>query len=211
MTDWVAWHAAYGDPGSSLPRRLAVVRSEIGRWLDETAPRPVTVLSLCAGDGRDLLGALAGRADGGRVSATLVELDPQLCQRARDAARATAGSGIEVRCADAGTLESYAACPPADLVLACGVFGNVSDADVEGTIAGLPALCAEGARVVWTRHRREPDLTPRIREWFTINGFHEVAFITPEGDLTAIGVHDLVTRPRESTTAPGPRLFTFTR
>lgn len=171
----------------------------------------MTVVSVCAGDGRDLLGALAGRADAGRVSATLVELDPRLCERALATALADGWPDIEVRCADAGALESYAACPLADLVLLCGVFGNVSDADLEGTIAALPTLCADGARVIWTRHRREPDLTPRIRECLTINGFREVGFITPEGDLTAIGVHDLVARPLVSATAPGPRLFTFTR
>lgn len=30
--------------------------------------------------------------------------------------------------------------------------------------------------VIWTRHRRLPDLTPRIRAWFTDAGFDEVAF-----------------------------------
>ncbi|MEO9150884.1 MAG: class I SAM-dependent methyltransferase, partial [Lapillicoccus sp.] len=133
-TDWVAWHAAYGDPESSLSRRLDVVQAEIGRWLDLTAPRRVGVVSVCAGDGRDLVGALAGRSDASRVRATLVELDPVLCRQARAAAAAAGLPGVEVRQADAGTPESYAGCPPADLLLVCGVFGNVSDTDVEGTI-----------------------------------------------------------------------------
>src|SRR4051794_37987833 len=94
-TDWRAWHADYADPGSALSRRLAVVRGRIGQWLDEH-PGDVRVLSACAGDGRDLLGVLAQRADAARVTATLIELDPELAAAAERAAPA----GVEVRCAD---------------------------------------------------------------------------------------------------------------
>ncbi|HEY6741727.1 MAG TPA: hypothetical protein VI110_05150, partial [Lapillicoccus sp.] len=76
MTYWESWHGAYVDPSSSLSRRLAVVRDRIDQWLDGTAPRPVRVVSLCAGDGRDLLEVLASRGDADRVTGTLVELDP---------------------------------------------------------------------------------------------------------------------------------------
>jgi hypothetical protein len=72
--DWLSWHAPYDDPGSSLSRRLALVRGHVTQWLDSTTG-PVTVLSACAGDGRDLLGVLSARADRDQVSATLVEMD----------------------------------------------------------------------------------------------------------------------------------------
>jgi hypothetical protein len=39
----------------------------------------------------------------------------------------------------------------------------VSDGDIRRCVGLLPMLCAEGATVVWTRHRRSPDLTPQIR------------------------------------------------
>ena len=47
---------------------------------------------------------------------------------------AHAPAGIEVLCADAGTTASYAGAVPADLVLVCGVFGNITDADMMHTI-----------------------------------------------------------------------------
>jgi len=50
--------------------------------------------------------------------------------------------GVEVLGADAGTTSSYRAAVPADLVLVCGVFGNVTDADMMRTIDLLPTLCA---------------------------------------------------------------------
>ena len=56
-------------------------------------------------------------------------------------------------------------------MLACGVFGNISDADVFHTINLLPQLCRPGATVIWTRSRRVPDLTPAIRQYFAAHGF----------------------------------------
>ena len=50
--------------------------------------------------------------------------------------------------ADAGTSDAYAGAVPADLVLACGVLGNVTPDDVAATIAFLPRLCAPGAESI---------------------------------------------------------------
>ncbi len=208
-TDWVAWHDPYADPGSPLSRRLEAVQRHIGTWLDETAPRDVRVLSVCAGDGRDLLGVLGARGDTGRVAATLVEIVPELADRARARAAAAGHTDIDVRCADAGTLESYAGCPPADLVLLCGVLGNIGDRDVGAVIAQLPGFCAADARVIWTRSRRRPDLTPTIREWFSDSGFRELAFDAPDDVLTSVGVHQLARAPEPATR--NTRLFTFVR
>ena len=205
MTHWQTWHDAYADPGSSLSRRLRMVQGFVRDWLDGTAPRAVRIVSVCAGDGRDLLEVLASRPDAGRVSATLVELDAGLADRARTLGADLAG--VEVRTADAGDPGSYAGLPPADLVLLCGVLGNVSDADVAQVLSVLPALCADGARVVWSRTRREPDLTPSVRAWLGEAGFREVAFAPVPDSRAAVGVADLVERPPG--VALGSRLFTF--
>jgi hypothetical protein len=96
---------------------------------------------------------------------------------------------IEVVVADAAALENYTGAVPADLVLVCGVFGNISDDDIRQTVLVLPQLCAPAATVVWTRHRVEPDLTPTIRGWFVEAGFHEVAFVGPTDRLFGVGAH----------------------
>src|SRR5262249_41051900 len=76
------------------------------------------------------------------------------------------------------------------------------------TAQAAPALCAPGATVIWTRHRRPPDLTPRIRAWFRSSGFDEVAFDTPDTKaLTGVGVGRLAVPPPAGLPA-GP-LFTF--
>jgi len=62
----------------------------------------------------------------------------------------------------------------------CGLSGNVRESDVRRTISALPHLCARDATVIWTRHRRTPDLTPTIRGWLAEAAFAEVAFDTEE-------------------------------
>jgi hypothetical protein len=208
-TDWCAWNEMYDDPASGMSARLAAVQGVIGRWLDQTAPRPARVLSACAGDGRDLLGVLEEREDAARVRATLLEADPALARAAAATAQTASLQRVRVRCADAGTTKAYAGAAPADLVLLCGIFGNVSDVDVHRTIRALPQFCSPGATVVWTRHRRNPDATSVIRRWFAERDCEEQDFISPGEDSWAVGVHRFVGRPLPL--ERDHRLFTFLR
>jgi hypothetical protein len=202
VTDWHGWHGKYDEPGSPLERRLRIVRGHVAAWLDEH-PGPVRVVSACAGQGRDLLPLLAGRGD---VRARLVELDPANVAVAERTVRDLGLHGVEVVCGDAGATTAYEGAVPADLVLMCGVFGNVSDDDVRRTVSLLPMLCAPDATVVWTRSRRAPDLTPRIREWFAAAGFAETAFDAPEDVLFSVGVARFAGTPRAFS---GEAMFAF--
>ena len=205
--DWAAWHREYDRPDSFLSARLEIVQRRIREWLDRARPGPLRAISLCAGEGRDLLGALAGQPRARDVSARLVELDPRNAAAARQAAAAAGLDAVSVVEGDAGLTDAYAGAAPADLVLACGVFGNVSDADIEGTVAALPSLCAPGATVVWTRHRLPPDRTVDIRRWLAGAGFEELAFDAPDAFVFTVGTHRLRVPP--AAFAPGRRLFAF--
>lgn len=55
LTDWVDWHDPYADPQSPLARRLRVVQRHIRAFLDGCTSVAPRVVSVCAGDGRDLL------------------------------------------------------------------------------------------------------------------------------------------------------------
>ena len=208
MSDhWVDWHEQYRDPTSPLNDRLASVRSRLAQVLDG-APGPREVLSLCAGDGRDVVPVLADLGRGGvRHRATLVELSADLAERARASARASS-IDVEVVCADAGALATLGSVAPADVVMLCGIFGNVTDDDVRHTVAHAGALVRRGGTVIWTRHRRTPDLTPSIRRWFEQAGFEELAFDSPGPDAWSVGVHRNVAA---AASVPSHRLFTFVR
>jgi hypothetical protein len=215
-TDWVAWHEAYDDPNSPHRQRLALIQGHIEEYLEAHPPGRLRAISMCAGDGRDLLEVLHRHPRRMDVEARLVEIDAELAGRGRAAARRDGLEAIEVVTGDASCTDAYEGAVPADLVLVCGVFGNVPPDSIENTVRRLPQLCAPGATVIWTRHRREPDLTPRIREWFGAASFVEVSFHAPTPNSSVpdgqwawigVGVHRYIGPP-----APfhaGQRLFTF--
>lgn len=205
-SEWVDWHAGYTE---GLPRaqRLAVVQRAIRGVLDRLRPGTIRVVSLCAGDGRDLLGVLATHPRSADVVGRLIDLDPTLVAEGRRALSALPCPGLEFVRADASVASSFRGAVPADLVLACGIFGNISEEDVHRTVDHLAGLCAPGASVIWTRGRFEPDLTPRIRAWFGGAGFEEVEFVPLPGSPASVGHHRLVgASGRPEWTG---RLFTF--
>lgn len=205
-TDWHAWHGDYDQPDSALARRLAVVRERIGEALDAAPPGPIRVISVCAGQGRDLLGVLPGHPRRADVTARLVELDPRNAAAARRTVRETGLDQVEVRLGDAALTWYYADIAPAHLVLMCGIFGNLSHADLQRTIATCPQLCATGGTLIWTRHRRAPDMVPRVCQWLEDRGF-ERRWLSEPGAGFGVGTHRFTGTPEPLD--PDRRMFTF--
>lgn len=205
--DWGEWHGKYDDPSTGHPQRLAVVVEQIGAALARAAPGPIQVLSLCAGDGRDVATAATGHPRAADLTGCLVELDTELAAAARENV-APLGSRLEVRTGDAGDPAVWADIVPVDLLLLCGIFGNVPDEDVERTALASAAIARPGATVIWTRHRRPPDLTPTIRGWFAAAGWASLGFWSGGPGGFGVGVEQLegATRPLDRP----HRLFAFT-
>lgn len=211
MTDWHAWHHGYDDPDSDLSRRRRSVQRQVEHWLDERAEATLQVVSACSGNGLDLLEVLARRpGDGQRVRARLVETDDELADAAESYAAEHGLDQVDVHRADAGIGDTYLGAVPADLVMMCGVFGNISDDDIRRTVGALPSLCAPGATVIWTRGRfASGDLAPTIGTWLAEAGFEEVAMDAPDDTTYRVGTHRLVGPPQEL--FPGMELFGFIR
>ena len=87
----------------------------------------------------------------------------------------------------------------------CGVFGSLTDADIDSTVAALPQLCDEHAQVIWTSHRSTPNLYPQVAAAFERHGFARLH--TDPDDRFGVTRHQLITEPRPL--QPGRRLFTF--
>ena len=215
-TDWQQWHEHYDDPASSLARRLATVRNEVRDLLIRRQGAPTRITSICAGDGRDLLPVLA--STDGDVDAVLVEIDADLADRARDTAAASGLARVRVRAADAGLSSTLAALPPADVFLACGVFGNITDADLDTTIGSLPAFVAPGGAVIWTRGASigqlelsgyTGDPADLVRKVFARHGFTEERFVRPADADFRVGVHRRSVGASQA--AMPERLFSFAR
>lgn len=205
-TDWVAWHAAYESAESSLSRRREIVQARLAETLGALGA-PARLISLCAGDGRDVIEIRRRVGPSWTGRAVLVELDPRLARRARDAARGL--DGVEVRCADAADRSSIADVVPVDVLMLCGVFGNVEPTDVERIVGRCTTLLDDGGYIIWTRGGGEPDRRGEVRAVFGESGFDEVSFDgAPE--RYGVGVSRLRSRP-PAMWQRGVPLFQFVR
>ena len=210
VRDYEAWHRQYDDPASALAQRLAIVQRRLAERLSAAPSGSIRVISMCAGQGRDVFGVLPEHPRRSDVTAVLAELDHRNVDVARATAAETGLTQIEVLEGDAAVSDIYAPFAPADIVLACGIFGNISDQDLERTVRNLSMLCQTGASVIWTRHRNEPDLTPRIRNWFAESDFEELSFDAIDNESkSGVGTVRLTGAPLPF--QPGFRFFTFTR
>jgi Putative methyltransferase len=210
VRDYEAWHRQYDDPTGALAQRLAIVQRRLAERLAAAPSGAVRLISMCAGQGRDVFGVLPDHSRREDVTAVLVELDHRNVDVARASAAETGLSRVKVLEGDAAVSDIYAPWVPADIVLACGIFGNISDQDLERTVCNLSMLCRTGASIIWTRHRNEPDLTPRIRSWFAESGFEELSFDAIDNESkSGIGAVRLTGAPPPF--LPGFRFFTFTR
>lgn len=213
--DWHAWYREYDDPTSSLSARLKEVKKQLRAVLTSYGDEPIRLLGLCSGDGRDTIPVIDA-VPAAKVSAVLVELDPLFAAMARESAAALGLPHLEVRQNDAGTTDCAVGAVPADVLMSCGIFGNVTDDDIATTVATYPSLLAPGGHVIWTRgHRAANDPTARtsepseyVRETFLDAGFEEVAYVVPESYSFRVGVYRWPGPPVEF--RPGVRMFEFT-
>jgi hypothetical protein len=208
QSDWWEWHRLYDTPGSPLQIRTEVVHRRIREFLDSRGPGIIRIVSPCAGQGRELVPVIAEHPRRPDVRARLVELDPRNVAEACDRVEGLRLDwNVEVVCADASVTDAYAGAVPADLVVMCGIFGCIDDADAQHTVELLPELCAAGATVVWTLQPTQLKRTASIRRWFEESGFREQSFESPALEASWVGVNRFAgaVRPLKR----GVRLFTF--
>ena len=149
--DWQQWHQGY-DRNPALKKRLVLVRKHLSKCLDRSAPGEVRIISVCAGDGRDLLSTLAGHERLADARARLVELDPNLVADGEKACKALGLSGhVEFVNGDATDVSSYLTAAPANDVVMCGMLGLIDRTELPNVVRAMQALCAPKGHVIWTR------------------------------------------------------------
>jgi hypothetical protein len=91
----------------------------------------------------------------------------------------------------------------------CGVFGNVTAADVRATVAAVPGMAGPGATVIWTRgrFRGAEDVAVTIRDWFEDVGCESREYVEEGEEGFRVGEH--VFRGTPEALPAGRRLFTF--
>ncbi|BAZ37172.1 hypothetical protein NIES4101_30930 [Calothrix sp. NIES-4101] len=188
---WFEWHDLYNTE-PKLQQRLQIVREYIWNAIDASPPGKIRVVSLCAGDGRDLLGTLASHPRKNDVYGRLVELNPQLADRGKASVESAGLSNqLEFINGDASNSSNYIGVAPADIVIVCGIFGNLADeAELRRLIGNLPLLAKKGSFALWTRgHSDGVAYSDTVRRVFQEKEFEEVNFqLTLTGDM-GVGVH----------------------
>ncbi len=188
--DWNQWHADY-ETSPALQARLKSVCRQIAAALDERPAGPIKIISICAGDGRDLCLALREHPRQRDVTATLIDNDPNSLARGREMAKEFCPNAqLHFIEADASLAKTYAETGHADLVLMSGFLGHLRHEDALGLIASLPMLCKTGSWIIWNRHLKLHDGTEqvaRIRGAFRKHEFAEAHFETTAEDGFAIG------------------------
>ncbi|MDZ8066074.1 MAG: class I SAM-dependent methyltransferase family protein [Nostoc sp. DedQUE08] len=188
--DWYEWHDLY-DTEPKLQQRLEIVQEYIAYSLNASPSGTIRVVSVCAGDGRDLLGTLKNHARAKNVSARLVEINSNLVERGRATIESLGlAKQIEIINGDATLATNYVGAVPADIVIVCGVFGNLEEAELNRLSDNLSFLSKPGAFVIWTRgHSNGITYSDNVRKILSASGFEEVNFkLTATGDM-GVGLH----------------------
>jgi hypothetical protein len=188
--DWQQWHTRY-EHSPRLQARLALVQQHLALAIDSCTHPTVQMISICAGDGRDVIPTVRDHPRGRSCSAFLLEAHPALVAAGTRAIIA-AGLTEHVRFVqvDATYSTPYLPLIPAAIVLVCGVFGNMLREQIPSFVQHLPALCQQDGTVIWTRHSHDPATDPAIHQLqsaFAAAGFraqHEAA-TAPAGFLVA--------------------------
>jgi hypothetical protein len=190
--EWVKWHENY-KASPSLKARLLIVREHLSRCFDSQPPGVIQVLSICAGDARDLIGLLATHPRKMDIKAYLIEDNAELVENGR---KVIVEAGFEEQLqfvvADATISSTYLGLAPVDIVLMAGVFGNLRSEEVARLIGSLGLLCKGGGYVIWTRHRRLHNGLNQIaliRRLFSESDFEEVLIEDTSDDGFTIGSH----------------------
>jgi SAM-dependent methyltransferase len=208
--DWSRFHRHYDDLESGFARRLEVTQELLGTLFDDAVPGPISLLDVCAGEGRVVLPVLTRHTRGPDVDARLVDSDPVMCATARATVAELRLPRVEVVEADAGRSSTYAPLPRADVVILSGVFHHLGRRDLRRTARGLRQVCASDATVVWTLGGGLRCTVEDVRREFERAGFREIAVQThrPIRDTEGVVVVHRMTSPPEPL-EPGRTWFRF--
>ncbi|WP_052128815.1 class I SAM-dependent methyltransferase family protein [Neosynechococcus sphagnicola] len=191
--DWYQWHHKY-QRSPELQARLGFVKDQIVAFINQSPPGTIRILSICAGDGRDLIGSLIEHPRLKDVQAYLIELDENLVVAGRQVVEEeNLSQQIQFIQGDATLRKTYQEIAPANLVLICGVFAHVPEAS--DLIRNLPYFCEFQGWVIWTRFcgdQENIEKVDKIHRLFEEINFENIsAIITPNGRFTVATHHYL--------------------
>jgi len=178
---WSSWHDEYEKEDSELHLRKRGVQEHVAAIVDESPAGPITIVSVCGGQCREVIGALEDHARRADIQGRLVELDPDNAAFASEWAKRAGLTNLEIFNGDASITASYKDLAPVDIVVISGVFGHINNDDRVRLIGFVRQLLRKGGYVVWTSHSLGGGKVEQIRELFRSFDFNEDAHATLAG------------------------------
>jgi Putative methyltransferase len=208
--EWSGWpEEAY--QRERYQQRLSAVHEHLTECLNLAPQGGVRSISVCSGDGRDVLGVLEFHRRAADVAAFLVELDSHSVAAGESRVkRAGLESIVSFLNTDATIYDTYQGIAPADIILVCGVWGHVPPEERAELVTALECFCKPGGRVIWTRgvskgtHRLEA-----IEAHFSGANWRKTRVSITPNEEWGVVTHQYCGLPKEIP-ATG-RIFHFTR
>jgi Putative methyltransferase len=178
---WSSWHDEYEREDSELHLRKSGVQENIAAIVDQSPAGPVTIVSICGGQCREVIGALEGHPRRADIRGRLVELDPDNAAFASDWTKRAGLEDLEILNGDASLAKSYEGLPPVDIVVISGVFGHINNADRMRLIGFARQILRKDGFVIWTSHSLGGGKAEEVRQHFRNFNFNEESHVTLPG------------------------------
>jgi hypothetical protein len=146
---WNDWHIIYDDKESAPYKRSLLTQQLINNYLI-SHKKNIIILSICSGQARDILPAIAGREDKDRITTYLLDIDKDCLEYAQEYACIHDIPNVHTINKDASLKESYDDIPKADLIVICGLFGHLVPEDIATTASFLAHISDNDAHVIWS-------------------------------------------------------------
>jgi len=191
--------------------RLSVVQAHLTECLEVAPAGPLRIVSVCAGDGRDVIGVLRSHPRRTEVTAWLVELD-RVSVTAGIQLTTSEGLGKSVNFLhkDATAFETYLQIAPSDILLVCGVWGHVPVDERSQLVYALSCFCRPGGTVIWTcGAKKGGNRVQAIQSLFTGSSWECVRLSSTPDQRWAVATHRYC-GPPNALPRSGP-IFNFQR
>ena len=193
--DWKAWHTRY-QTDTELQARLEQVKAYINEALLALPAGKLNIVSICSGDGRDLIEVLPTHPRREDVVGWLLEYNESLVHDAQQAIlHHGLGMSLFPCVADATDAKQYAGIPLAHLVVLAGVFGSVEDGEIARFLCNLQVLCAPSAYVIWTQNISTLEgqrRTETLQQALSRQEFSSISVVTTPQQRYHVGLHRYV-------------------
>jgi len=206
---WTEWHEeAYNDINSLPYQRTEIVKDLINKYLSEI-DKNIVVISIGAGQSRDILPVLIGRKDNDRITTYLIDTDIECLNYAKNYAKDNNIINVHIVDMDGSLVKNYKDIPKADLIIFCGMMTQKNTDEVKNLANNIKLICNEDAQIIWSRHGYDGDYSTPFRNVFNENSYKELDFYISHKEPFFICRNIMMPNPINIETEKDVKIFIF--